>query len=235
MPSDELLDRGVPQNQLFLVGIVPIALGIHRRRRDNSPISSPVVESIKAADFCQNFETYRSQARQALQFAQVAQRRYYNRGRLSTEFERGDLVLLNPHSLGLLRAESGRGKKLLMKYDGPCEISQKLSPATYRLRLPASYGIHPVLNIAHLEPYVSADLSLGPRPSKHIDRADFDNLPEFEVESILAERWRKARNQRRVQELLVRFVGYDEWLPRRNLRNAPDLLQLWDRRDGSRH
>ncbi|KAJ6579407.1 hypothetical protein B0H10DRAFT_1835613, partial [Mycena sp. CBHHK59/15] len=38
-------------------------------------------------------------------------------GRLTTEFDEGDLEVLNPHSLDLLRNEKGRGKKLLMKYD----------------------------------------------------------------------------------------------------------------------
>ena len=38
-----------------------------------------------------------------------------------------------------------------MKYDSPFEVMQKLSPVSYRLRMLASYGIHLVLNIAHLE------------------------------------------------------------------------------------
>ena len=63
------------------------------------------------------------------------------------------MVLINPHSLSLLRAEKGQGKKLLMKYDGPFEIIKKISPVSYRLKMPALYGIHPVLNIAHLEKY----------------------------------------------------------------------------------
>ena len=61
------------------------------------------------------------------------QRRSYNKGRLSTEFQEGDVVLLNPHSLSLLRNETGHGRKLLMKYDGPFEIIQKLSAVSYRL------------------------------------------------------------------------------------------------------
>ena len=62
----------------------------------------PVVESDKVALFLQEFETYRSQARQSLQFAQVAQQKTYNCDRLPTEYEVGDLVLINPHSLNLL-------------------------------------------------------------------------------------------------------------------------------------
>jgi hypothetical protein len=41
------------------------------------------------------------------------------------------------------------------------------------------------------------------------------------------EKWIRARNSRRVQELLIRFTGYDydEWLTCKQLRNALDILQ----------
>ena len=58
-------------------------------------------------------------------------KRAYNQGRLALEFNIGDLVLLNPHSLSFLKNKSGQGKKLLMKYDGPFEVIQKLSPVSY--------------------------------------------------------------------------------------------------------
>ena len=115
-----------------------------------------------------------------------------------------------------------------MKYDGPFEVIQKYSPTTYCLRLPSSYGMHPVLNVSHLEPYQRSNPKFGERPLKHLNRADFTEVPEFEVERIVVERWRRSRNGRRVQELLTRFTGYDstydEWLPHRNLRNAPEVL-----------
>ena len=40
-----------------------------------------------------------------------------------------------------------------MRYDGPFEIIKKISLVSYRLRMPASYRIHSVLNIVHLERY----------------------------------------------------------------------------------
>ena len=89
------------------------------------------------------------------------QRRSYNKGWLSFEFQEGDLVLLNPHSLSLLRNETGHGRKLLMKYDGPFKIIQKLSAISYQLQMPKSYGIHPVLNIAHLEKYQPSPAKFG--------------------------------------------------------------------------
>ena len=74
-----------------------------------------------------------------------------------------------------------------MKYDGPFEIIQKLSTVSYRLRMPQSYGIHPVLNIAHLERYQPSPAEFGNRPAKSLNRADFDELPEYEVEMIIAD------------------------------------------------
>jgi len=152
------------------------------------------IESMRGAEFLEQFETYRHQARQALQFAQVSQQRNYNRGRLNIEYEVGDLVLINPHSLDLLRSEKGLGRKLQTKYDGPFEIIQKLGATTYQLRMPASYRIHPILNMAHLELYRSSDPDLGERPVKNLNRADFTEIPEYEVEKILKDSWRKARN-----------------------------------------
>ncbi|KZS86566.1 hypothetical protein SISNIDRAFT_393864, partial [Sistotremastrum niveocremeum HHB9708] len=95
----------------------------------------------------EQFETYRRRAKEALLLGQVQQSKHYDKGRLRDEFEVGEKVLINPHNLNLLRSREGKGKKLLMKLDGPFEITKKLGPTTYRLRMPASYPIHPVLNI----------------------------------------------------------------------------------------
>ena len=69
-----------------------------------------------------------------------------------------------------------------MKYDSPFEIIQKLSTVSYRLRMPQSYRIHPVLNIAHLERYQPSPAEFANRPTKSLNRTDFDKLPEYEVE-----------------------------------------------------
>ena len=102
------------------------------------------------------------------------------------------MVLINPHSLSLLKSEKGQGKKLLMKYDGPSKIMKKLSLVSYRLRMPALYGIHPVLNIAHLEKYQASPMEFSVRPQISLNREDFDKLPEYEVDKIVAERRKKG-------------------------------------------
>ena len=118
-----------------------------------------------------------------------------------------------------------------MKYNGPFEIIQKLSAVSYRLRMPESYGIHPVLNIAHLEKYQPSPAKFGNRPTKSRNCADFDELPEYKVEMIIANCRQKSRKGRYVVEYLTRFKGYnanlDKWLNLRQLRNAPKVLEVY--------
>ncbi|CDO77172.1 hypothetical protein BN946_scf184675.g4 [Trametes cinnabarina] len=184
-----------------------------------------------ADEMAEQFNADRHRAQQALALGQAHQRKAYNKGRLCYEFEEGDLVVLNPHSLQLLRRETGQGRKLLMKYDGPFEVIQKVSAVAYRLRLPVSYGIHPVINIAHLEPYRKSPSDLGERPIKRLSRADFEDLPEVEVERIVGQKWKKGKNGRHIVLYKVRFAGFDEdedeWLTKEELRNAPTVLREW--------
>ena len=141
------------------------------------------------------------------------------------------MVLINPHSLSLLRTEKGRGKKLLMKYDGPLKIIKKISPVSYRLKMPASHGIHPVLNITHLEKYRISPPEFGARPHKSLNREDFEDLLECEVERIMAECRKKGRNGKQILQYLTHFKGYleefDKWLTANQLKNAPEPLELW--------
>lgn len=196
-------------------------------------IATPEVMNTKASDMIEQFEAERNRAKEALLLGQVHQRNAYNKGRLDREFEEGDLVVLNPHTLELLKSEKGRGRKLLMKYDGPFEILRKLSPVTYQLRLPASYGIHPIINIAHLEQYQQSPQEFGDRPTRRLNRKDFEELPEVEVEAIIGERRRKVKS-RHITEYKVRFIGFgpegDEWKSKKGLGNAPQILSAWIKR-----
>ena len=97
-----------------------------------------------------------------------------------------------------------------------------------------SYGIHPILNIAHLERYQPSPAKFGNRPTKSLNCADFDGLPEYEVEMIIADRRKWSRTGRYGMEYLTRFKGYnadsDEWLNSRQLRNAPEILEMWHKK-----
>jgi len=81
-----------------------------------------------------------------------------------------------------------------MKYDRPFEIIQKLSPVSYQLQMPASYGIQPILNIAHLEKYQPSPFKFGNQLTKNLNCEDFKVLPEYEVERIITEHRKNGRN-----------------------------------------
>ncbi len=189
-------------------------------------------ENKNTEDWLEEFTANRKQASDALILAQAFQKKYYNEGRLNIEFQEGDLVLINPHSLELLKSVKGRGKKIFMRYDGPFEIIQKISPLAYRLRMPASYGMHPVINIGHLEKYNRDSQGANDRENRNLNRSDFTELPEFEVESILAERMIKRGRRRNQKQFRVRFKDYgpefDEWLTKNQLKNAPEILTEWE-------
>ncbi|KIJ29698.1 hypothetical protein M422DRAFT_54048 [Sphaerobolus stellatus SS14] len=105
--------------------------------------------------------------------------------------------------------------------------------------MPASYRIHPVLNIAHLEPYEKSPQEFGERPVKELNRADFDQLQEWSVEKIIRSKCIKAANGRKVERFLTRFEGYDsswdEWLSQTQLKNAPSVLREWERSQRIHH
>ena len=66
-----------------------------------------------------------------------------------------------------------------------------------------------------------------------MNRLDFDALPEYEVEKIVAKRMRKGRNGRKILIYRLRYTGYgpdsDTWETKQNLKNAPEILQDWEK------
>ena len=87
-----------------------------------------------------------------------------------------------------------------------------------------------MINIEHLERY-HADSENTDREKKHISWEDFEQLPEWEVERILGEKWFKGR-KRRIKKYLTRLTGFspdwNKYLTRQQLWNAPDVLLEWE-------
>ncbi|QRW26677.1 Retrovirus-related Pol polyprotein from transposon [Rhizoctonia solani] len=151
-------------------------------------VQRPSKESESAEEFKESMDMVRDLAKDALKVAQSLQQKYYNMNRTHNIYKPGNLVLINPHSLRLLKRGKGKGNKLNMRYEGPFKVLEQVSPVSYRLRLPGSYRIHPVINIAHLENYKPSPAKFGKRPTKHIPRQDFEQMPEYKVEKIVSKR-----------------------------------------------
>lgn len=199
---------------------------IQRRPQD---ITANLLLDPDSPEFTEDFTYFRSVAKDALKLAQTYQEKYYNETHTPKEFEEGDLVLINLHSLQLLQGFVGRGRKLLPRFEGPFEIIGKVSPVAYRLRLPASFQGHLVINIAHLEPYHTLIESRTDRPKLSNTRRSFDELEEFEVERIIESKIVKGPRGCQVRKYQVRWKGYepkyDTWETKRNLKNVPEALR----------
>lgn len=78
----------------------------------NTQLKGPCLTLNEAADHLINqLEAHRSQAKDLLLRAQVAQQRQYNKGRIPLELEVGDEVLINVNSMRLRDSWEGAGKK----------------------------------------------------------------------------------------------------------------------------
>jgi hypothetical protein len=120
-----------------------------------------------------------------------------------------------------------------MKYDEPFEIIQNLSAVSYSLWMLKYYGIHTILNIVHLEQYQPSPAKFVNQPTKSLNHADFDELLEYKVEMIIANRRKKGRKGRYVIEYLTWVKGYnansDKWLTLKQMRNADKHAMTLDR------
>ena len=195
-------------------------------------IPRPPLEEIlkpEALEFINEFNGMRIAAKHALRKAQSVFENNYNKSHLPISFEIGDLVMINVHSLKLPDVTEGKGVKTTRRFEGPFEVIDKLSDITYRLRIPHEYDIHPVLSIAHLEKYVPSPEEFGERKYLQPLREKQKITEEFEILEIVNERKVKKRGKY-IKEYQCNWKGYgitDEWIPEKNLRNAPELLQEW--------
>ncbi|QRV91833.1 Retrovirus-related Pol polyprotein from transposon [Ceratobasidium sp. AG-Ba] len=154
----------------------------------------PCIESNTAEEFSEEMEAARNKAKEAIRIGQIYQERAYNKGRYFAHYQPGDQVLINLKTLNLLK---GKGTKLDQIYDGPFEVMEQISPVTYRLRLPKSYSMHLVINIAHLEKYSTSSENIEHStlpPKRELDQDD--NI--YEVERIVDEGWER-KGRRRVK------------------------------------
>ena len=150
------------------------------------------------------------------------------------EYKVGDRVLLSTSYLKLV-GETHRARKLTERFIGPYRINQVINRNAYRLELPATLKIHPVINISFLKRYRDG-VELFPSRPIHLTRpppiaTEDSGAPIFEVEKILDHR--RIGKSKRVQ-YLVSWKGYPvheaTWEPIENLDGALDSVVDYNRR-----
>ncbi|KAJ3540079.1 hypothetical protein NM688_g6277 [Phlebia brevispora] len=118
------------------------------------------------------------QVKAALLLAAERMKWYYDKGVQAVPFKVDDKVLLN------LKDYQTTQRALQPRYEGPFKIIEKLSPVTFKLKLPAKYrAIHPVFHTSKLatynEPTIKGQKRVAPTP------VEVQGQEEWEVEKIL--------------------------------------------------
>ena len=185
-----------------------------------------------AANFLHDLTYHQECAREALAMAQETAARAYNKGRRLETFKPGDAVLVNPHSLELVDVK-GTGKKLVQRMLGPFTVQERINPLVYKLALPDTYPMNPVINIQHLRKYHEDASGTFKGVHRHQlpdpRRSDILASFEWEVESIVG--WRRNPKRGNRMEYLLRWKGFgpteDSWASEFDLRNAQEILRAF--------
>lgn len=149
-------------------------------------------------NFLDTLAMHRDSARRAMAKAQEEQASQYNKGRRPVpDFKKGDRVLVNPHSLDWIDAKGG-GAKLKQRWIGPFEITQKINPKVFRLRMSDKYPGFPVFNIKHLKKYEELGQEWGEHTQMPESRRKQAELKEYEVAEIIGH-----RRKRNVLQFLI--------------------------------
>ena len=169
----------------------------------------------------QYMERWRQDALTAHEFAR---QRMAQRIKSSYErFAKGQLVWLEARNLDLRY-----NKKISTKREGPFEITEVLSPVTFRLKLPQHWKMHNVFHAALLTPYVETDAHGPAYPEPPADIVDGN--PEYEIDRIL--RHKKGKNGTTLYQVLWKGYGLGDatWEPEESFTHASDVLRDYDTR-----
>lgn len=113
-------------------------------------------------------------------------------------------------------------RKLVPRFVGPFQITERIGPLAYHLDLGTRYHrVHPVFHVSLLKPFRA-----GGDGYPHPTAAYVEDEVEWEVSGILRH---KGRGQGR--RYLVTYTGYDEseacWLSEDDLVHAQDILKKY--------
>ena len=144
----------------------------------------------------------------AIAFAAMKMKEYYDSNCKLMFFRLGDLVNLRLHRGYTVSAILHW--KIQQQFIGPFRILECIGRLAYRLELPGTMKIHPIISIAHLEPATKPEEDLFKRPQPQLEHplpVVVDGEQEFVVECLFQRR--KIRRGRGFStEYLVRWAGY---------------------------
>lgn len=175
---------------------------------------------------CQDF-TVREDAAEALRYASMYMKRYYDRKHQPQHYTVGDSVYIRLHK-GYHIPDKGISNKWLQQDAGPFKVIERVGKLAYRLELPSHMKIHNVISVAHLEPApIGEDPFARPYQPNPPPVAEDADGADYELDAILNKRTIR-RGRKTIQQYLIRWKGYgaqwNEWYDEAKLPNARELI-----------
>ena len=177
------------------------------------------------ADWATLRELYRKEAHVAIVNAQAAMARYMDKRSTPLSLAVGDKVYLRLHHGYTL--PSTVKAKIGQQRAGPFPIDAIIGKNAYRLRLPSTWKIWPVISVVFLEPATAGEDPFArtppPAPAVVVE-GDVDDS-SYEVSAIVKKRYNRRR---RTTEYLVRWKDYgaehDQWFDEDELHHCRQLV-----------
>jgi hypothetical protein len=186
----------------------------------------------KATDWVSSRDELRDDARQSLVFAQTKMSIYYDRKHLPISFKTGDMAyirLAGSMEPGF-HLQHEVSHKLSQQRVGPFRVVEKIGNLAYKLDIPPTWKIHPIISVAHMERHIpdTFNRSAIVLPEVIVGH-DGKEEEEWEVKDILQERYNRRRRR---QEYYVKWKGFgpesNTWEPMENLINAPEAMERFN-------
>ena len=200
--------------------IVPIDLtkAVLRRRLGAISEASVMVDRI---------HNTHANARDNLIKAQAHMAKYADRRRRTVaDLKIGGKCFLKLEGIELARFKDTSSKKLNPLWFGPLEILEKISPVSYKLRLPANSKIHDVFHVDRLKAAATPPQGLPNVGSRSMPKVDRGQV--YEVNCIRDEKLRYNKPY-----VLISWKGYSElfdnsWEPLEEIESgAPKVVTKW--------
>jgi hypothetical protein len=144
---------------------------------------------------------------------------YYDKKRDDVSFKIGDFVYIKLAKFGHsgYTLPNDASKKLSQQNVGPFRILQSVGRLAYKLDIPSTWKIHPVISVAHLERHHPDPYNRQlPPPPDIIHDTDDDSHEEWEVEEVLRSRLKgKDKNKRKEWRIKRKGFGseHNTWEP----------------------
>lgn len=171
-----------------------------------------------------------AEVRDNIEFAQLRMIESHDQKIEKTEFKKGDLVLLSSKLTTAPYLQNRPSASLQHKWSGPYEVIEAVGKNAYRLKLPDTLRIHPVISASYLQHY-NKPTEFQRQHLTEPPPVEVDGHLEYVVESIISHRTRRKK-----REFLVKWQGFSTdkqtWEPEPYLRNAKSMLDRYKKEHG---